>query len=137
MSSFLIGGLGVLGLLVMLALRAPLGLALLITGFGGLWQLHGLDTAIYVVSTAPVTALSSHTLSVLPLFIFMGALSVRAGFAEGLYRAAFGFVGHRPGGLATASIAGLRWLRRDLRFQPGHGHDHGPDRRARDASLWL
>ncbi len=105
MSPLVIGLLGVLALLVMVALRAPLGLALLIAGFGGLWMLHGLDTAIYVVSTAPVTALSSYTLSVLPLFILMGALSVRAGLAESLYRSAYGFVGHRPGGLAMASIA--------------------------------
>lgn len=105
LSSFLVGAIGVLALLILLSLRAPLGLALLITGFGGLWQLHGLDTAIYVVSTAPITALSSHTLSVLPLFILMGALAVRAGFAESLYKAAFSFVGHRKGGLAMASIA--------------------------------
>lgn len=67
--------------------------------------MHGWDTALYVVSTAPITALSSHTLSVLPLFILMGALAVRAGFATSLYGAAFKMVGHRPGGLATASIA--------------------------------
>lgn len=105
MSPLVIGLLGVLALLAMVAARAPLGLALLIAGFGGLWTLHGLDTAIYVVSTAPVTALGSYTLSVLPLFIFMGALSVRAGLAESLYRSAYGFIGHRPGGLAMASIA--------------------------------
>ncbi len=105
MSPLAIGLIGVLALLLMVALRAPLGLALLITGFGGLWQLHGLDTAVYVVSTAPVTALSSYTLSVLPLFILMGALAVRAGLAGALYKSAYGFVGHRPGGLAMASIA--------------------------------
>jgi C4-dicarboxylate transporter DctM subunit len=104
MSPLFIGLLGVLALLVMVALRAPLGLGLIITGFAGLWSLHGLDSAIYVVSTAPVTALSSYTLSVLPLFILMGALSVRAGLAEALYKSAYGFVGHRPGGLAMASI---------------------------------
>jgi tripartite ATP-independent transporter DctM subunit len=55
-------------------------------------------------STAPVTALNSHTLSVLPLFILMGAMAVRGGLAEALYKAAYGFVGQRPGGLAIASI---------------------------------
>jgi hypothetical protein len=105
MSPLFIGLLGVIALLVMVALRAPLGLGLLLAGFAGLWSLHGLDTAIYVASTAPVTALSSYTLSVLPLFILMGALSVRAGLAEALYKSAFGFVGHRRGGLAMASIA--------------------------------
>lgn len=105
MSALTTGLVGVLALLLMVAARAPLGLALLMTGFAGLWKLHGLDTAIYVAASAPVTALSSYTLSVLPLFILMGALSVRAGLAEALYKFAYGFVGHRPGGLAVASIA--------------------------------
>jgi tripartite ATP-independent transporter DctM subunit len=94
----------VLALLFMVALRAPLGLALIISGFGGLWYLNGLDTAIYVVSTAPVTAMSNYTLSVLPLFILMGALAVRTGIAESLYKAAYGLIGHKRGGLAVASI---------------------------------
>jgi len=104
MSTLAIGLIGVLALLVMVALRAPLGLGLLVTGFLGLWSLHGWDTAIYVSSTAPVTALNSHTLSVLPLFILMGAMAVRGGLAAALYKAAYGFVGQRPGGLAIASI---------------------------------
>ena len=58
MSPLTVGLIGVLALLAMVALRAPLGLALLIAGFGGLWKLHGLDTAVYVVSSAPVTALT-------------------------------------------------------------------------------
>ena len=104
MSPLLVGLIGTVALLVIVALRAPLGLGLLATGFAGLWYLHGWDTAVYVSSTAPVTALSSHTLSVLPLFILMGALAVRGGLAEALYKAAYGFVGKRPGGLAIASI---------------------------------
>jgi|SaaInl5LU_22_DNA_1037371.scaffolds.fasta_scaffold09316_3 C4-dicarboxylate transporter, DctM subunit len=95
----------VLALLAMVALRAPLGLALIISGFCGLWYLNGLDTAIYVISTAPVTAMSNYTLSVLPLFILMGALAVRTGIAESLYKAAYGLIGHKRGGLAIASIA--------------------------------
>jgi tripartite ATP-independent transporter DctM subunit len=104
MSPLLVGLIGTVALLVIVALRAPLGLGLLSTGFAGLWYLHGWDTAVYVSSTAPVTALSSHTLSVLPLFILMGALAVRGGLAAALYKAAYGFVGKRPGGLAIASI---------------------------------
>lgn len=105
MSSFTVSLVVFTALLVMVAMRAPLGLALLIAGFGGLWYLDGLDTAIYVASTAPVTAMSNYTLSVLPLFILMGALAVRTGIAESLYKAAYGFIGHMRGGLAVASIA--------------------------------
>ncbi len=104
MSPLVVGLIGVIALLIIIAMRAPLGLGLLLVGFVGLWTLHGWDTAVYVASTAPVTALSSYTLSVLPLFIFMGAIAVRGGLAQALYKAAYGFVGHHRGGLAMASI---------------------------------
>lgn len=104
MSPLVVGLIGVLVLLVIIAFRAPLGLSLLLVGFGGLWYLHGWTTAIYVASNAPVTTLSSYTLSVLPLFILMGTVAVRGGLAEALYKAAYSFVGHRRGGLAVASI---------------------------------
>ncbi|HVZ52168.1 MAG TPA: TRAP transporter large permease [Pseudolabrys sp.] len=104
MSPITIGLLGVLGLMVIAALRAPIGLALIIAGFGGLWALLGLNTALFVVGNAPITAMSSYTLSVLPLFVLMGTVAVKGGLAESIYRAAYGFIGHRRGGLAMASI---------------------------------
>jgi tripartite ATP-independent transporter DctM subunit len=104
MAPITIGLLGVLGLLAMAALRAPIGLALIVSGFGGLWALLGLHTALFVVGNAPITAMSSYTLSVLPLFVLMGTVAVQGGLAEALYRAAYAFVGHRRGGLAMASI---------------------------------
>jgi tripartite ATP-independent transporter DctM subunit len=99
-----IGLLGVLGLMLIAALRAPIGLALIIAGFVGLWVLHGLNTALFVLGNAPMTVLASYTLSVLPLFVLMGTVAVKGGLAEALYRAAYAFVGHRRGGLAIASI---------------------------------
>ena len=59
---------------------------------------------MFALGSAPVEAMSNFTLSVLPLFIFMGSLAVKAGFAESLYKAAYAFVGHRRDGLAIASI---------------------------------
>jgi tripartite ATP-independent transporter DctM subunit len=99
-----IGVLGVVGLMVIAALRAPIGLALILSGFVGLWVLHGSKTALFVLANAPITVLSSYTLSVLPLFVLMGTVAVKGGLAEALYRAAYAFVGHRRGGLAIASI---------------------------------
>jgi tripartite ATP-independent transporter DctM subunit len=104
MSPLATGLVGFIALLVLIALRAPVGLALAVTGFAGLWVLHGLDTAVFVLSTEPVATLNGYTLSVLPLFLLMGSFAVRAGLSEGLFKAANAFVGHRPGGLAMASV---------------------------------
>lgn len=104
MAPITIGLLGVLGLIAIAALRAPIGLALIVCGFGGLWALLGLHTALFVAGNAPITVMSSYTLSVLPLFVLMGTVAVRGGLAEALYRAAYAFIGHRKGGLAMASI---------------------------------
>jgi tripartite ATP-independent transporter DctM subunit len=104
MAPVTIGLVGVLGLMVIAALRAPIGLALILAGFGGLWALHGLNTALFALANAPMTVLSSYTLSVLPLFVLMGTVAVNGGLAEALYRTAYAFVGHRRGGLAISSI---------------------------------
>lgn len=104
MSSMAISILIVIGMLGLIAIRFPIGLALGVSGFVGVWVLLGLDTAVYALQTGPVEALSSATLSVLPLFILMGLVSVRIGFSTSLFSAANAFVGHRRGGLAIASV---------------------------------
>lgn len=104
MTAQLTGAAGFALLLVLIALRAPVALALILVGGGGLGLLHGFDSLLYVAGEAPVTALSNYTLTALPLFLFMGALTVRIGMADALFSAAHAFVGHRRGGLAIASI---------------------------------
>ena len=104
MSPLLVGLIGFFIMLTLKGLRSPIGLGLGLVGFCGVWFLKGFDTAIFVIGTAPIEKLSNFTLSVLPLFILMGAFAVRAGLADGLYNAANAFIGHLRGGLAMASI---------------------------------
>jgi len=99
-----VGAAGFVVLFALIAGRMPIGLALLLVGLGGLATLHGFDTTLFVLGSAPVETLSRFTLSVLPLFLLMGSFAVRSGLSEGLYRAANGFVGQWPGGLTMASI---------------------------------
>ena len=104
MSPILIGAIGFLILIALAAARMPIGLALAVVGLGGTWILQGADTAIFIMGTAPVDALSNFTLSVLPLFFLMGTLMVRSGLAEALYHSAYTLVGHHRGGLAMATV---------------------------------
>ncbi|MEQ8701411.1 MAG: TRAP transporter large permease [Bauldia litoralis] len=91
-------------LLLLVAARLPIGLALLITGFGGTAVLHDLNAALFSLGSSPVETLSNYSLSMLPMFVLMGAFAVRGGLSEGMFRAANAFIGHRRGGLAMASI---------------------------------
>lgn len=91
-------------MLLLIVLRAPIGLALIFVGLGGTWVLRGWTTVEFIGSNTPVHVLSNSTLAVLPLFLLMGNLAVHTGMAKSLYRAANAFVGHRPGGLAVGTI---------------------------------
>ena len=91
-----------LGLIV---LRMPVGLAMLIVGAAGYAHLAGPQPLIAFLKTTPYYTFANYTLSVIPLFVLMGALAERGGLARALFTAAAALVGHRRGGLASAVIA--------------------------------
>ncbi len=105
MSSIALSGLGLGAVLALAALRMPIALALGLVGAVGTGLLKGWDTFVYIVGTAPFQSLDNYALSVIPLFILMGAFAVTSGLADTLVRAANSFIGHRRGGLAMASVA--------------------------------
>jgi tripartite ATP-independent transporter DctM subunit len=51
-------------------------------------------------------ALASYGLTVIPLFVLMGQIAFNAGIAKRLFDCAHKFLGHIPGGLAIATVAG-------------------------------
>jgi len=51
-------------------------------------------------------SLESYGLTVVPLFVLMGQIAFNAGIAKRLYDSAHKFLGHIPGGLAMATVAG-------------------------------
>jgi tripartite ATP-independent transporter DctM subunit len=106
MSDIGIGLIGIGGLFALMILRAPVGFAMLLVGFFGLWVLEGFKAAGAVVLTESYAAVSSYSLIVVPMFILLGNIASAAGFSRGLYDAAFAWVGRFRGGLASASILG-------------------------------
>jgi C4-dicarboxylate transporter DctM subunit len=99
---------GILGivvlLLVLFVLGMPVGFAMAIVGFAGFWYIVSFKAAITMVGGDIWSTFSSYGLTVVPLFIFMGYLAFNSGIAERLYKAAYKWVGHWPGGLAVATI---------------------------------
>ncbi len=51
-------------------------------------------------------ALASYSLTVIPLFVLMGQIAFNAGIAKRFFDCAHKFLGHIPGGLAIATVAG-------------------------------
>ncbi len=104
MSDAALGGLSFAVLLGLMALRMPIGLAMFAVGGVGYVLLTDAGTFLSWLKSTPYYLFSNYTLSVIPLFILMGALAERAGLSRDLFRAAEAVIGHRRGGLAMAAI---------------------------------
>jgi len=96
-----------LGIMMVLAfLRVPIWLSMSIVGVVGYAYMRDWSwgAALANAQTRVYETGRNYTLSVVPLFILMGAFISRAGMAQELFRAAYSFVGHLRGGLAMATI---------------------------------
>ncbi len=92
-------------LLLMIALRMPIGLAMLVCGILGLYVVRGRwPPVLNQLKHVAVETFSSYSLSVVPLFLLMGAFAMKGGLSEALFRAAAGWLGHMRGGVAMAGV---------------------------------
>ena len=101
--------LGIVALMILLMLfltGIELGFAMAIIGFIGFGILKGFSSAFNLVAVDTYDVLTSYSLTVIPLFVLMGQIAFNAGIAKRLYAAAYKFIGHIPGGLAMATVAG-------------------------------
>lgn len=102
----LLGLAGVGVLLVVLTAGVPIGVALGLVGLSGLTLMLGLEPALIKSSVILFDTLSRYELGVLPLFLLMAHLCFAANASRDFFDAAARMIGHRPGGLALASIGG-------------------------------
>lgn len=91
-------------LFLLLGLGVPIAFAMGIAGVVGFSAMVGLGPSLAMSGQVIVDNVSSYNLSVLPLFIAMGALFSHSRMAEELYQAFNAFIGHRRGGLAIVTI---------------------------------
>ena len=103
MSPEMIGLIGIGVFLFLVALKVPISFAMLITGFLGFGTIRSFHAAISLMPTEIYSNFSSYSLSVIPMFIWMGFIAYQSGIGAGLFRFAHRMVGHRPGGLAIAT----------------------------------
>ncbi len=106
MDPILIAVLGIALLFVLIALHVPIGVAMGLAGVTGFTMLAGLEPALAIPGIEAVTAFESLDLAIIPLFLLMGSLAAVSGLSADLYGLANGFLGHRRGGLAIATVGG-------------------------------
>lgn len=98
------GLVGLAALLVLLALRIPIALAMATVGLVGIGALSGFGIVLYQLQDLAYAQFSIYDLSVLPLFLLMGQFASRAGLSTDLFRGANAWLGRFRGGVAMASI---------------------------------
>ena len=91
-------------LFALLIFGVPIGFAMGLVGTVSFAAVVGWQAALNQVGNLVADTALNYNLSVLPLFVLMGSLFARAGMADELYAAAYGFLGAMRGGLAMATI---------------------------------
>jgi tripartite ATP-independent transporter DctM subunit len=98
------GGLVVVALMIGLAFRIHIGIAMLIAGSVGYAYVAGLTPLLNYFKSAAYARYSIYDLSVVPLFLLMGQFATHGGLSRSLFRAGNALVGHLRGGMAMGSV---------------------------------
>ncbi len=104
MSPQVVGLIGIAVMLILLALRMPIGIAMLLVGIVGFGWLNGIPAALAALGSYPYSYSANYDLAVIPLFVLMGNFAAASGMSRDLYAAANAWVGHWRGGLASATV---------------------------------
>ena len=93
-------------LLLLIFLRAPIGLAMLLVGIGGWYYVMNGNPNVILnkLKSETYTQFASYSLSIVPMFLLMGQFATLSGMSTSLFRAAESFLGHRKGGVAMAAV---------------------------------
>lgn len=105
MTPEVIGLIGIILMLLLIMLKVPIAYSMFIVGFLGFAVIVSPDAALSMVGTEIFSNFSSYTLSVIPMFVWMGFIAYYSGVGTNLYALANRFLGRLPGGLAIATQA--------------------------------
>lgn len=101
----MLGLLGLAALVLLIAIRMPIAYAMILVGGGGVMLVNGPALVLSQLKTLAYGQFSNYGLSVVPMFVLMGALASKTGLSQALFRAANAWLGWLRGGTAMAAIA--------------------------------
>ena len=105
MSSVTVGLIGIVFLVIIFLLGMPVGFAMAFVGLAGFCYLVSPNAGLSLLARDVFSTLSSHSLTVIPMFVFMGSIAFASGMSRRLYNAGYTIFGQMRGGLAIATIA--------------------------------
>ena len=91
-------------MLVLMALRVPIAVAMFVPGAVGYIFLSGWSPLLGHLKGAVYGRMTTYDLSVIPLFMLMGALAVNGGLSKALFDFANALLGRFRGGMAMAGV---------------------------------
>jgi len=95
--------LGVIVLVTFFMLAMPVAYAMAIVGFLGFAYMTTVNGALSILGKDLWVMFSSYSLTVVPMFVFMGTIAFYSGMGGRLYQTAHRFLGKMPGGLGVAT----------------------------------
>ncbi len=98
------GIVGFVFLLLLLFSGMPVAFTMAVVGAVGYAYLVSTSASLYLVSADIFDNFSSSTLSVIPLFVFMGQIAFHSGISGKLFDASYKWMGRLPGGMAIATV---------------------------------
>lgn len=106
MTPVTIGLIGFVVLFSLLALGMPIGAAMALVGFAGVWFITSGVAAFTKLAIVPFQLATSYTFAMLPLFLLMAHVVFVTGMGRDLFNLAAKWLGHQRGGVAMAAVAG-------------------------------
>jgi tripartite ATP-independent transporter DctM subunit len=104
MTPLQIGIWGCVGLFLLLAASLPVAFTMAIVGVVGFAFIVNTPAAAGMITTELYETFTQYSLTVIPMFVFMGQIAFHAGISRRLFDAAYCWLGHLPGGLAAAAV---------------------------------
>ncbi|WP_319525523.1 TRAP transporter large permease [uncultured Desulfosarcina sp.] len=104
MSPTLAGIVGLVLLFVLIFSKMPVGFLMALLGVVGFAYLVTVDAALNLMAKDLFDVFGSYSLTVIPLFILMGQIAFHSGISSRLFKVAYTFIGHWPGGMAVATL---------------------------------
>ncbi|MDH5360559.1 MAG: TRAP transporter large permease [Gammaproteobacteria bacterium] len=105
MTASVIGYICIAAMLLMMALRTPISLAMAVTGFIGFTAIVAFKPAMSILDSGPFETLSNYGFSPIPMFILMGVFASKARMSAELFYSARTLFGGWRGGMALASVS--------------------------------
>ncbi|HZJ91761.1 MAG TPA: TRAP transporter large permease [Thiopseudomonas sp.] len=105
MTPAILGLLCIAGMLIMIALRCPVALAMALSGLLGFGLIVAFEPAFALLEAGPFETLSNYSFSPIPMFLLMGVLASKANMSQELFTAARSLFGGWRGGMAIAAVS--------------------------------